>query len=145
MEALWILVFVGERAPSPILRALFFVFRVKVCRGGVEVVVTTPHVIRSSQLQPHLGGNVERCGDPRLAIRNTHYVFNSRSHDQCVMNPHNRVNNRITSSITVLNNILTIGHMTKSDIAMQGKSTIEQRTQAALMTHVLPSTLHATD
>jgi hypothetical protein len=35
--------------------------------------------------------------------------------------------------------------MTKYDIAMQGKSTIEQRTQAALMTHVMPTTLQATD
>jgi hypothetical protein len=35
--------------------------------------------------------------------------------------------------------------MTKSDIATQGKSTIEQRTQAALMTHVMPTTLQATD
>jgi hypothetical protein len=35
--------------------------------------------------------------------------------------------------------------MTKSDIATQGKSTIEQRTQATLMTHVMPTTLQATD
>jgi hypothetical protein len=41
------------------------------------------------------------CGDPGLAIRNTRYAYNSRSHDQCVMNPHIRVDNRITSSITV--------------------------------------------
>jgi hypothetical protein len=87
MEALWILVFAGERAPSPVLRALFFIFRVKVCRGGVEVVVTTPHAIRSSQLQPHLGGNVERlvgvvcssrilysCGDLRI-IKELHRLL----------------------------------------------------------------------
>jgi hypothetical protein len=43
------------------------------------------------------------------------------------MNPHIRVDNRITSSFTVPNNILTIGHMTKHDIAMQGKSTTKQR------------------
>jgi hypothetical protein len=67
------------------------------------------------------------CGDPRLPIRNTRYAYNSWSHDQCVMNPHIRVDNRITSSITVPNNKLTIGHMTKYDIAMQGKSTTKQR------------------
>jgi hypothetical protein len=43
------------------------------------------------------------------------------------MNPHIRVDNRITPSITVPNKILTIGHMTKYDIAMQGKSTTKQR------------------
>jgi hypothetical protein len=43
------------------------------------------------------------------------------------MNPHIRVDTRITSSITVPNNILTIGHMAKFDIAMQGKFTINQR------------------
>jgi hypothetical protein len=67
------------------------------------------------------------CGDPRLPIRNTRYAYNSRSHDQCVVNPHIRVDNRITSSITVPNNILTIGHMTKYDIATQGKFTTNQR------------------
>jgi hypothetical protein len=67
------------------------------------------------------------CGDPGLPIRNTRYAYNSRSHDQCVVNPHIRVNNRITSSFTVPNNILTIGHMTKYDIATQGKFTIKQR------------------
>jgi hypothetical protein len=34
MKAWWILVLVGGRAPPPVLRALFFVFRVKVCRSG---------------------------------------------------------------------------------------------------------------
>jgi hypothetical protein len=69
----------------------------------------------------------ENCGVPGLLIRNTRYAYNSRSHDQYVMNPHIRVDNRITSSITVPNNKLTIGHMTKYDIAMQGKSTTKQR------------------
>jgi hypothetical protein len=45
--------------------------------------------------------NCESCGDPRLAIRNTRYAYNSRSHDQCVVNPHIQVDNRIRSSITV--------------------------------------------
>jgi hypothetical protein len=45
----------------------------------------------------------------------------------CVVNPHIRVDNRITSSITVPNNILKIGHMTKYDIATQGKFTTKQR------------------
>jgi hypothetical protein len=38
-----------------------------------------------------------------------------------------RVDTRITSSITVPNDILTIGHMTKYYIATQGKSIINQR------------------
>jgi hypothetical protein len=71
--------------------------------------------------KPHDG----KCGDPGLPIRNTRYASNSRSHDQCVVNPHIRVDNRFTSSFTVPNNILTIGHMTKYDIATQGKSTIK--------------------
>jgi hypothetical protein len=48
------------------------------------------------------------------------------------MNPHIQVDNRITLSFTVSNNILTIGHMTKSDIATQDKSTIEQRTKTSV-------------
>jgi hypothetical protein len=44
-----------------------------------------------------------------------------------VVNPHIRVDTRITSSITVPNNILTIGHMTKFDIVTQGKFTTKQR------------------
>jgi hypothetical protein len=67
------------------------------------------------------------CGDPGLPIRNTRYAYNPWSHDQCVVNPHIRVDNRITSSFTVPNSIITIGHMTKSDIAVQGKSTMKQR------------------
>jgi hypothetical protein len=63
---------------------------------------------------------------PGLPIRNTRYAYNSRSHDQCVVNPHIRVDNRITSSITVPNSILTIGHMTKHDIASQGESPTKQ-------------------
>jgi hypothetical protein len=43
------------------------------------------------------------------------------------MNPHIQVDNRITSFFTVPNNILTIGHMTKHDIAMQGKSITKQQ------------------
>jgi hypothetical protein len=61
---------------------------------------------------------VDGCGYPGLAIRDTRYAYNSRSHDQCVVNPHIRVDNRVTSSIKVLNNIHTIGYMTKYDIAM---------------------------
>jgi hypothetical protein len=53
MEARWISALIGGRAP-------FFVFRIKVCRGGVQVVVAVPHVIKCLRLQPHLGGNVER-------------------------------------------------------------------------------------
>jgi hypothetical protein len=79
MESKWFSVLVGGRAPSPVLRALFSVIRVKVCRGGVHVVVVAPRAIRSPRLQPHLGGNVERhvevvwssrissgCGDLRI-------------------------------------------------------------------------------
>jgi hypothetical protein len=43
------------------------------------------------------------------------------------MNPHIRVDNRITSSLTLTNNKLTTGHMTKLDNATQGKFTSEQR------------------
>jgi hypothetical protein len=62
------------------LRASFFVFRVKICRGGAQVVVATSRAIRSPRFQPHLGGNVERlvgvvrssrfssgCGDLQIA------------------------------------------------------------------------------
>jgi hypothetical protein len=81
----------------------------------------------------HAVSNIgSRCGDPGLPIRNTRYAYNSRSHDQCVVNPHIRVDNRITSSITVPNNILTIGHMTKHDIATQGKPTTKQRIQSSV-------------
>jgi hypothetical protein len=41
------------------LKALFFVFRVKVCRCGAQVVVAAPRAIRSSRHQPHLGSNIE--------------------------------------------------------------------------------------
>jgi hypothetical protein len=84
MEARWI---VAGRVLPPILRALFFVFRVNVCTGGVQVVVATPHAIRSPRLQPHLGGNVERlmrvvwssrissgCGDLRI-VKELHRQF----------------------------------------------------------------------
>jgi hypothetical protein len=60
MKAWWISVLIGGRAPPPVLRTLSFVFKVKVCRGGAQVVVTAPRVIRSPRLQPYLGGNVER-------------------------------------------------------------------------------------
>jgi hypothetical protein len=43
------------------------------------------------------------------------------------MNPHIRVDTRITSSITVPDNILTIGHMTMFDIATQGKFIVKKR------------------
>jgi hypothetical protein len=79
MEARWISALVGGRALPPVLRALFFVFRVKVCRGAAQVVVVTPRAIRSPRLQPHLDGDVERlvgvvcssrissgCGDLRI-------------------------------------------------------------------------------
>jgi hypothetical protein len=87
MEARCISAFVGGRAPPPVLRASFFVFRVKVCRGGAQVVVATPHAIRSPRLQPHLGGNIERrmgvvwssrissgCGDLRI-VKELHQQF----------------------------------------------------------------------
>jgi hypothetical protein len=43
------------------------------------------------------------------------------------VNPHIRVDNRITSSITLTNNKLTTSHTTKLDNAMQGKYTSKQR------------------
>jgi hypothetical protein len=45
---------------APVLRASFSVFRIKVCRGSAHVVVAAPRAIWALQLQPHLGGNVER-------------------------------------------------------------------------------------
>jgi hypothetical protein len=41
--------------------------------------------------------------------------------------------------------MLTIGHMTNFDIATQGKFTTKQRIPTSLMTHVMPTTLQATD
>jgi TolA-binding protein len=52
----------------------------------------------------------EDCGDPGLPIQNTRYAYNSRSHDQCIVNPHIRVDNRITSSFTVPNNAYNWSH-----------------------------------
>jgi hypothetical protein len=43
------------------------------------------------------------------------------------MNPHIRVDNRITSSITLTNNKLTTGHLTKLNNATQGKFSNKQR------------------
>jgi hypothetical protein len=60
MEAWWISALVSARAPPSVLRALFFVFRVKGYRVGIQVVVAAPRVIRSSWLQSHLAGNIER-------------------------------------------------------------------------------------
>jgi hypothetical protein len=54
------LAFVGGRAPFPLLRVSFFIFRVKVCRDIAQVVVAAPRTIRSPQLQPHLDDNVEK-------------------------------------------------------------------------------------
>jgi hypothetical protein len=87
MEAWWISAFVGGRAPSPLLRTSFFVFRVKVCRYGAQVVVAATCAIRSHRLQHHLGGNIERlvgvvwssrilsgCGDLRI-VKELHQQF----------------------------------------------------------------------
>jgi hypothetical protein len=66
---------------------LFFVFRVKVCRDGAQVVVAAPRAIRSPRLQPHLGSNIEKfvglvwssrissgCGDLRI-VKELHRQF----------------------------------------------------------------------
>jgi hypothetical protein len=87
MEARWISALVGGRAPFPVLRASFSVPRVKVCRGGAQVVVVASRAIRSPRLQPHLDGNVERlvgvvwssrisfgCGDLRI-VKELHRQF----------------------------------------------------------------------
>jgi hypothetical protein len=50
MEARWITVFIGRRAPSSILRALFSVFRDKVCRDGAQVVVTTVELYKGREI-----------------------------------------------------------------------------------------------
>jgi hypothetical protein len=80
MEVRWISALVGERAP-------FFIFKVKVCRGGAQVVVAAPRAIKSPRLKPHLGGNVKRlvgvvwssrissgCGDLRI-VKELHRQF----------------------------------------------------------------------
>jgi hypothetical protein len=87
MEAWWISVLISGRAPPSVLRALFFVFRVMVCRGGAQVVVAASRAIRSPRLQPHLDGNIERlvgvvwssrflsgCGDLRI-VKELHQQF----------------------------------------------------------------------
>jgi hypothetical protein len=89
MEAQWIPTLVGGRAPPLVLRASFSVFRVKVCSGDTQVVVmvAAPRAIRSSRLQPHLGGNIERlvrvvwssrissgCGDLQI-VKELHWQF----------------------------------------------------------------------
>jgi hypothetical protein len=85
------------------------------------------------------------CGDPGLPIWNTRYAFNSWSHDQCVVNLHIRVDTRITSSITVPNNRLRIGHTTKLILPRRASLQLSSGYQAALMSHVMPTTLQATD
>jgi hypothetical protein len=87
METWWISALVGGMAPPTVLRASFLVFRVKVCRGGTQVVVAVPRAIRSPWLQPHLGGNIERlvgvvwssrilsgCRDLRI-VKELHWQF----------------------------------------------------------------------
>jgi hypothetical protein len=46
------------------------------------------------------------CRDPRLAILDSHYAYNSWSHDQYVVSPYNRADIKVTSSITVPNKIV---------------------------------------
>jgi hypothetical protein len=60
MEVRWILALVGGSVPFLVLKTSFFVFRVKVCRDGVQVLVGAFRAIRPSRLQPNLSGNVER-------------------------------------------------------------------------------------
>jgi hypothetical protein len=87
METRWISTLVDRRAPPLVLRALFSIFRVKICRDGAQVVVAAPRAIRSSRLQPHLGGNMERlvgvvwssrmssgCGDLHI-VKELHRQF----------------------------------------------------------------------
>jgi hypothetical protein len=69
MEAWWISALVSARALPTILRALFFVFMVEVCRSGAQVVVAAPHAIRSLRLQAHLGGNIERLVEVVWSLR----------------------------------------------------------------------------
>jgi hypothetical protein len=45
---------------TPCFESFVLVFRVKVCRGGAQVVVAASRAIRSTWLQPHLDGNIER-------------------------------------------------------------------------------------
>jgi hypothetical protein len=96
METRSISVLVGERAPSLVLEASLFFFRVKVCRGDAQVVVAVPRAIRSPRLQPHLSGNVERlvgvvwslrissgCGDLQIVKELHRQFFLLRLRDRC--------------------------------------------------------------
>jgi hypothetical protein len=91
------LALVGGRASSPVLRVSFSVLRIKVCRGGAQVVVASSPAIRSLRLQPHLSGNVERlvgvvwssrissgCGDLRIVneLHRQFFLF-LRLQDEC--------------------------------------------------------------
>jgi hypothetical protein len=44
MEAWWISALVGGTALFFVLRAMFFVFRVKICRGSAQVVVWSSRI-----------------------------------------------------------------------------------------------------
>jgi hypothetical protein len=65
----------------------------------IVVRFVIPHSIITDNGTNLSQGEVEEychhCGDPGLPIRNTRYAYNSRSHDQCVVNPHIRVDTRI--------------------------------------------------
>jgi hypothetical protein len=52
-----------------------------------------------------LGGGGD-FGDPGLPLRDSRYAYNSRSHDQYVVSPHNQADIKVTSSITIPNNIV---------------------------------------
>jgi hypothetical protein len=67
-----VLAFVCGRAPPPVLRAFFSIFRVKVYRGGVYVVVAVPRGIRYPDFNPISTGTsrglFEWCGLERYCL-----------------------------------------------------------------------------
>jgi hypothetical protein len=54
------------------------------------------NIAAMAQIQPSMWG-------PRFTTRNSRYAYNSRSHDQYVVSPHNQADIKVTSSIIVPN------------------------------------------
>jgi hypothetical protein len=85
---------------------------------------------------------VAPCGDPGLPLRDSRYAYNSRSHDQYSVSPHNRADIKVTSSITVLN-IIVLQLVTWPRLILPRRASLQLSSeyQAALMTHVMPTIL----
>jgi hypothetical protein len=89
---------------------------------------------------------LRECGDPGLPLRDSRYAYKSRSHDQYVVSPHKRAHIKVTSSI-IVPNIIVLQVVTWPQLILPRRATLELSSgyQAALMTHVMPTTLQTTD